>query len=273
MSKVAAIQMCSSSTVEKNLDSASRLIHEAAQNGASLAVLPEMFPIFGNKPTDKLIIKESYKDGPIQEWLSEQAQKNKIWLVGGTIPIATHSEKHIRAASLIYDTNGDIKGRYDKIHLFNAKISNTETYCESDTTHPGEQSLVIDTPIGKLGMAVCFDLRFPELFMELRAKKAEIIAVPAAFTVKTGSAHWKLLIRARAVENFCYVIGAAQGGVHHNHRITYGHSLISDPWGTVLDEQFQPGPGICYAQIDLEKINQTRSMFLEIKEPYLTTYK
>ena len=251
--------MCSSNVLEENLDVAAQLIKEATDNGATLVVLPEMFPIFGLAATDKVNVKENFCTGKIQSFLSEQAKKNGIWLVGGTIPISCEDETKVNAACLVYENNGKVVARYDKIHLFDVVISENESYLESATTKPGSHLVVVDTPVGKLGLAVCYDIRFPAMFTNLFNKGAEILAIPSAFTLKTGEAHWKLLARSRAVDNFCYVIGACQEGIHANGRRTYGHTLIINPWGSVIGEQKEPGQGIVYAEIDLKKLHEIRS--------------
>ncbi len=256
--KVAAIQMCSSHVVDDNLKNAAKLIDEAASKGAKLLVLPENFAIMGQKDTDKLAVKEPFGQGKIQSFLSEQANKHRVWLVGGTIPIASENEHKVKAASLVFDDNGRCVARYDKMHLFDVTISDTESYRESDTISPGDAIVVVDTPIGKLGLSVCYDIRFPELFRCLFNKGAEILIITAAFTVKTGEAHWELLTRSRAVENFCYVIGAGQGGTHTNGRKTYGHSLIVEPWGVVVAKKEGTDSGIIYAMIDREHIYSIR---------------
>ena len=257
--KIAAIQMCSSHVVDENLATAAKLIAEAAKNQAQLIVLPEMFAIMGKKPTDKVDVKEKYGSGKIQNFLSQQAKMHNTWIVGGTIPIACEDEKKVRAASIVYDHNGNAVARYDKIHLFDVTISETESYKESDTTEPGNNIVVVDTPVGKLGLSVCYDIRFPGLFTQLMNDGAEIIAVPSAFTVKTGEAHWQLLCRSRAVENFCYVVGAAQGGTHSSGRQTYGHSIIVEPWGTVVQELVEPVNTIAYVDVDLKKLYEIRA--------------
>lgn len=259
MPTVAAIQMCSSTSVAENCENAAKLISEAAKNGAQLIVLPEMFPLIGSKPTDKIDNKEEYGDGTIQNFLSQQAKENNIWIVGGTIPISCNNKNKVKAACIVYDNKGKALVRYDKIHLFDVVISDNESYKESDTIEPGDKLVVIDTPVGKLGLAVCYDIRFPALFTHLFNNGAEIIAIPSAFTMKTGEAHWELLVRSRAVENFCYVIGACQGGTHDSGRKTYGHSLIVDPWGSVIDMRSNPTPGIVYANIDLDYLHQVRA--------------
>ena len=257
MPKVAAIQMCSSHLVKENLAMAENLISKAVKNQAKLIVLPEMFAIMGSKPTDKVSLKEQLGNGIIQTFLSEQSKKNRIWIVGGTIPIACKDENKVRAASLVYDDFGKVVARYDKIHLFDVSVSPTEIYKESDTTEPGNNIVVIQTPVGKLGLAVCYDVRFPELFRNLANSGAEIFTLPSAFTVKTGESHWELLARSRAVENFSYVIGACQGGTHSSGRSTYGHSVIVDPWGTVISKP-DASPGIIYSTIDLKKLYEIR---------------
>ena len=259
LNKISAIQMCSSNIVEENLETASRLIEEAALNGAKLIVLPEMFPMIGNHANDKVVIKEPYSNGKIQSFLSNQAAKFNVWIVGGTIPIACENEHKIKAACLVYNNAGACVARYDKIHLFDAVISESEAYKESDTTEPGCEVVVVDTPFGKLGLSVCYDIRFPALYTKLLNLGAEIITIPSAFTMKTGAAHWELLARSRAVENFCYVVGACQGGTHRSGRQTYGHSLIVEPWGNVIQEATEPGNTIIYADIDLNYLHKMRA--------------
>ncbi len=258
MSKVAAIQLTSTGHVNENLATAEPLIAEAAANGAQLIVLPEMFAIMGEKAADKVAIAEKYGDGKIQSFLSRCAKQYNAWIVSGTIPIICDNKNKIRAACIVYNNNGDAIARYDKIHLFDVTVSETESYRESDTTEPGDSIVVIDTPVGKLGLAVCYDVRFPALFTELMNRGAEIIALPSAFTVKTGQAHWHLLTRTRAVDTFCYVIGSAQVGMHANGRQTYGHTLVVEPWGTIVSEMVEPNPGVVYAEIDLNKLHLIR---------------
>lgn len=257
-SVIAAIQMCSTDIVNENLSAAKLLIAEAAKNNANMVVLPEMFAIMGKTPQDKVLVKEKFGSGLIQDFLSEQAKLNNIWIVGGTIPIECENANKVKAASLLFNAKGECVARYDKIHLFDVTLSEKETYKESDTTEAGNNLVVVDTPFGKLGLGVCYDIRFPEMFRYLFDKGAEIIILPAAFTVLTGEAHWELLARSRAVENFSYLIGAAQGGTHTNGRQTYGNSLIVDPWGTVLAKNNGVEQSIIYANIDLEKLRDIR---------------
>lgn len=258
MTKIAAIQMCSSANVDVNLETAAYLISEASRNAAELIVLPEMFAIMGQSVSDKVSLKETFGHGKIQSFLSDQARKNHAWIVGGTIPIETEDENKIRASSLVYDDNGECISRYDKIHLFDAKITGKEIYRESETTEPGNELVVVETPFGKLGLAVCYDVRFPELFRCLFNMGAEIISLPSAFTVPTGKANWELLARSRACENFCYLIGACQGGMHTTGRETYGHSIIVEPWGTVIAKIHGNMEGVIYSDINLKKVYDAR---------------
>ncbi|MEM7304195.1 MAG: carbon-nitrogen hydrolase family protein [Pseudomonadota bacterium] len=260
MSKVAAIQMASAPQRDANLMEAARLIQLAKEQGAELIVLPENFPIMGIEETDKVAIREPYNEGPIQNFLHEQARKHKLWVVGGTVPLQCDDPTKILAATMIYDDQGEVVARYDKIHLFDVDLDNEESYKESETIAKGKDLVVADTPFGKLGLATCYDLRFPELFRKLIDKGAEIIALPAAFTATTGKAHWEVLVRARAIENLCYFIAANQGGYHLNGRTTYGDSMIVDPWGNVLNRLSQ-GAGVVIANIDIEHMKKTRRTF------------
>ncbi|HID49328.1 MAG TPA: carbon-nitrogen hydrolase family protein [Chromatiales bacterium] len=261
MKRVAAIQMASGPKVSANLTEAGRLIQNAVDAGAQLVVLPENFAIMGNSEQDKVKVREPEGEGPIQSFLAEQAMRHKIWIVGGTIPLAASDRDRIRAACLLYDDQGKVRARYDKIHLFDVHMPDIgETYNESATIEPGTTTCVVDTPFGRLGLAVCYDLRFPELFRRMVDQDVEIVAVPAAFTAITGKAHWDVLVRSRAIENLCYLIAAAQGGYHINGRETHGDSMIVDPWGVVLD-RLPRGSGVVIADIDLDKIRNTRRHF------------
>lgn len=255
---VASIQMCSSSSVQKNLKTAEKLILEASIHGARLIVLPEMFAIIGDKITTKQDVKEPFGNGEIQSFLSSQAKKNKVWIIGGTIPIECHDTDKIKAASLVFDDTGQCVARYDKIHLFDVVFSEQETYRESDTTESGDKVTIIDTPFGKIGLAVCYDLRFPELFRYFFNQGVEVIVLPAAFTEKTGKDHWEILVRSRAIENFCYLIASCQGGFHSNGRKTFGNSLIIEPWGNIIAKKEEMEPGVIYAMIDLNKVHDAR---------------
>lgn len=261
MSRVAAVQMASGPNVAANLIEAGRLIANAADAGAELVVLPENFAIMGMAERDKVVIRERPGHGPIQQFLAEQADKHRVWLVGGTVPLEAVDAERVRAACLLFDSRGQQIARYDKVHLFDVHIEESqEHYQESETIEPGEGLVVVDTPFGRLGLAVCYDLRFPELFRGLMREGVEVIALPSAFTALTGRAHWEPLVRARAIENLSYVVAAAQGGYHVNGRETWGHSMIVDPWGVVLDELPQ-GSGLVIAEIDRERIDKMRRNF------------
>ena len=261
MTTLACIQMASGPNVGANLLEAERLIGMAVDKGAGLVVLPENFAIMGKEESDKVAVRESDEGGPIQDFLAQQARKHGIWLVGGTVPLAAEAENKIRAACLLYDDKGRRAARYDKIHLFDvAVVDSDERYTESETIEPGDRSVVVDTPFGKLGLAVCYDLRFPELFRTMLEEGMEIIALPSSFTAITGRAHWEPLVRARAIENLCYVLAAGQGGYHVNGRATYGHSMIVDPWGQVMNE-LANGSGLVCADMDLERLKNIRRTF------------
>ncbi len=261
MARVAAIQMASGPNVSANLLEAARLVGMAVDGGANLVVLPENFAIMGMSETDKIDIREPDGNGPIQEFLAQQAAKHGVWLVGGTIPLVADQKDKVRAACLLFDEAGNRIARYDKIHLFDVSLDEgEEKYDESQTIEHGKNVVVIDTPFGKLGLAVCYDLRFPEQFRHMLERGMELVVVPSAFTAITGRAHWEVLVRARAIENLCYVIAAAQGGYHVNGRETHGDSMIVDPWGVVLD-RLPRGSGIVSAEIDEERLVNTRRNF------------
>ncbi|MFU8837472.1 MAG: carbon-nitrogen hydrolase family protein [Thiohalomonadaceae bacterium] len=261
MTKVAAIQMASGPNVNANLLEAGRLIQQAAAAGAKLVVLPENFALMGMSEQDKLRIREQPGKGPLQDFLAEQARKHQLWIVGGTLPLSTDNPNQVRAASLLYNDRGELAARYDKLHMFDVKITESnERYNESETIQAGNEIVVVDTPFGRLGMAICYDLRFPGLFRQMSEAGAEIIVLPSSFTAITGKAHWDVLVRARAIENLCYVIASAQGGYHANGRETYGHSMIVDPWGIVLDK-LPRGSGVVVAEIDREQLHDLRRSF------------
>jgi len=244
--KVAAVQMASGPNVTGNLSEARRLIETAADQGARLVVLPEYFPIMGLSDTDKVSVREQAGSGSIQTFLSETARNNKIWLVGGSIPLVASSPHKVLNTCLVFNDKGEQVSRYDKIHLFNLSLGN-EQYQEATTIESGNQVVVVDSPFGRIGLAICYDLRFPELFRAM--KDVDIIVLPSAFTATTGKMHWEVLVRARAIENLAYVVAAAQGGYHVSGRETHGHSMIVDPWGRVLD-QLARGSGVVVAEIN-----------------------
>ncbi|HPE79776.1 MAG: carbon-nitrogen hydrolase family protein [Chromatiaceae bacterium] len=259
--KVAALQLASGSNVSANLLETERLAEAAAKQGAELIVLPENFAFMGRSCGDANALREAPGDGPLQSFLSQLASRLGVWVVGGTIPLEADHAAKWRAACTVYDDRGKQVARYDKQHLFDVNlIESDEQFVESESIEPGDRVVVIDSPIGRLGIAVCYDLRFPELFRAMVDRSVEVIALPAAFTAITGRAHWETLVRARAIENLCYVIASAQGGFHVASRETYGHSMIVDPWGTKLALR-ERGNGCVVAEIDPEFQHTTRRNF------------
>ncbi|MBK9326633.1 MAG: carbon-nitrogen hydrolase family protein [Thiobacillaceae bacterium] len=244
--RVAAVQMASGPNVAANLAEAGRLIDMAVTAGAKLVALPEFFAIMGMKDTDKVAARETEGKGPIQKFLATQAKKHGIWLVGGSVPMACDNPRKVRNACLVYDDKGKLVARYDKIHLFGLDLGN-EHYKEQTTIEAGDRVVVVETPFGRLGLSVCYDLRFPELYRAMG--NVDLIVVPAAFTATTGKAHFEILMRARAIENLAYVIAPAQGGYHLSGRETHGDSMIVDPWGNILD-RLPRGSGVVVAGIN-----------------------
>ncbi|HET7833136.1 MAG TPA: carbon-nitrogen hydrolase family protein [Gallionella sp.] len=253
--KVAAIQMASGPNVAGNLSEAHRLIAKAVEQGARLVVLPEFFAIMGMRDRDLVAAREEPGHGPIQTFLSDTARQLGIWLVGGSIPLAASTPDKVLNTCLVFNERGEQVARYDKIHLFNLKLGN-ESYNEARTIEPGKDVVVVDSPFGRIGLAVCYDLRFPELFRAM--KDVDIIVLPAAFTETTGKMHWELLVRARAVENLAYMIAAAQGGYHVSGRETHGNSMIVDPWGRVLD-RLPRGSGVVIAEVNPTYLESVRT--------------
>jgi nitrilase len=252
--RVAAVQTVSSSDVGENLRAIEPLVGEAASQGAQLVLLPEYFGILGARATDKVAVREADGDGPQQAFLARMARERHVWIIGGTVPIATADTTHVRSASLVYAPDGRRIARYDKIHLF-AFNQGEERYDEGRTIEPGTSPVAFEAPCGLVALSVCYDLRFPELYRTF--DRLAMIVVPSAFTVVTGAAHWHVLLKARAIENQCYVLAAAQGGMHANGRRTYGHSVLIDPWGEVLAERDE-GPGVIVGDIDPERIARVR---------------
>jgi deaminated glutathione amidase len=258
--RVAAVQMVSTTRIDDNLQHAAALIAEAVADGAQLVALPEYFCLMGRSDTDKVAAREADGRGPIQDFLAEQASRHRIWLVGGTLPLVAAEEQRVMNSVLVYDPAGLRVARYDKIHLFRF-TKGEETYDEAQTIAPGSQvSTFLFTPDGgprlTVGLSVCYDLRFPELYRAM--PRPDLILVPAAFTATTGKAHWEVLLRARAVENLAYVLAPAQGGRHENGRATYGHSMLIDPWGTVLADRPE-GAGVVFGDIDPQLIASCRA--------------
>jgi predicted amidohydrolase len=259
--KVAAIQMTSGPDVAANLQQARALLERAREREAQLAVLPENFSFMGLQDADKRQVAEADGSGPIQDFLSRTSRELGMWIVAGTTPIRAGDDGRVAAASLVYNASGERVARYDKIHLFDVDIpGRAESYRESAHVAPGREPVVVDTPVGRLGLSVCYDVRFPELFRRLSSAGAQVITVPAAFTGPTGRAHWETLLRARAIENLCYVIAPAQSGIHANGRETYGDSMIVDHWGAVL-QRLPRGRGCVVADIDLNRQAHARTSF------------
>ena len=264
VSKIALIQMRSCVDVARNLRDTEDYIKKAAQQGAMLAVLPENFALLARE-SQRRDIAEEPGNGPLQNFLSEQARKNSIWLVAGTIPLLDGNDEspdqRPTASCLVFDQQGNQVSRYDKIHLFDVAIpGREEAYRESAHTRAGSQAICVDTPVGRLGLAVCYDIRFPALFMKLMDQGMEVLVLPAAFTVATGEAHWEILLRARAIESLCYVAAAAQGGSHESGRETWGHSMLVDPWG-VIGGELDKEPGVLVGEIDIDELQSIRQRF------------
>jgi len=267
--KIAALQMTSGADVGENLSVAGRLLAEASAAGAQVAVLPENFSFMGVRDNDKRAIAEPDGDGPVQQFLSRQARELSLCIIGGTTPIASQQGGRVAAACLVYGADGRRLARYDKIHLFDVDIpGREESYRESAHIAPGAHPVLVPTPAGLLGLSVCYDMRFPELFRLMAAAGAEYFSVPSAFTVPTGRAHWETLLRARAIENLCYVVAAAQWGRHPSGRETYGDSLIVDYWGNVLS-RLPSGSGITMAEIDRVAQQKTRLEFPALRHRVL----
>jgi deaminated glutathione amidase len=259
--KVAAIQMTSGPELAANLEQARALLEHAASRGARLAALPENFSFMGLKDADKRVVAEPEGAGPVQEFLAATARRLHLWIVGGTVPLVAGSDGRVAAASLVYDDDGERVARYDKIHLFDVDIpGRAESYRESAHVAPGSQAALLDTPVGRLGLSVCYDVRFPELYRHLSAGGAQLFAVPSAFTSPTGRAHWETLLRARAIENLCYVVAPAQSGFHPSGRETYGDSMIVDYWGRI-QQRVPRGRGCALADIDLTAQASVRESF------------
>ena len=253
--RIAAIQTVSGEDVEQNLQMTARLVAEAAAAGARLVALPEYFSLITRDEQAKVRVREADGSGPQQDFLAELAQRHGVWLVGGTIPLMADTGHKVRNTSLVFDAQGQRVARYDKIHLFSFQRGK-ERYEEAATIEPGSTVCTFDSPLGRVGLAVCYDLRFPELFRAMGA--VDLIILPAAFAYTTGRAHWEVLLRARAIENQCYVMAPAQGGRHASGRVTWGHTMIIDPWGEVLACR-EEGAGVVLAELEPERIAGVRA--------------
>jgi nitrilase len=261
--------MTSGPDVTANLAQARALLGEAAGRGAKLAVLPENFSFMGLKDADKRAVAEADGSGPVQQFLGAAARQLGLWIVAGTVPLRSGADGRVAAASLVFGADGRRAARYDKIHLFDVDIpGRLESYRESAHVTPGTGPTVLDTPVGRLGLSVCYDVRFPELYRQLSALGAQLLAVPSAFTGPTGQAHWETLLRARAIENLCYVIAPAQSGFHPSGRETYGDSMIVDYWGRIL-QRVPRGRGCAIAEIDLARQSGVRESFPALRHRVL----
>jgi len=252
--RVAAVQTVSGGDVAQNLRDIEPLVRDAVAQAAQLVLLPEYFGILGTRASDKVAAREAEGDGPQQAFLERMAREHSVWMIGGTVPIATADPSRVRSASLVFGPGGHRVARYDKMHLF-AFSQGEERYDEGKTIEAGDTPLAFEAPCGRVALSVCYDLRFPELYRGLG--DLALIVVPSAFTAVTGAAHWHVLLKARAIENQCYVLAAAQGGLHPNGRRTYGHSVLIDPWGVIVSERPE-GPGVIIGEIDPARIAQVR---------------
>jgi nitrilase len=266
MGKVAVLQMTSCMTVSDNLIHVNNMVMEAARNKAELIVLPENFAYMGVSIEESLTIAEEKGKGLIQDRIAKMAQRYKIWIVAGSIPIKSSEKDKVFSTCLVFNSEGECAARYNKIHLFDVsliagEVAEQQIFEESKSVTRGYEIQTVDTPVGKLGLSICYDIRFPELYRELVKQQVDIFTVPSAFTYVTGKAHWDVLLRARAIENLTYLLAANQTGEHENGRTTYGHSMIVSPWGEKLAENKDDKMGVSYADIDLEKMYEMRKRF------------
>ena len=259
--RVAAVQMVSTPRVEENLQTAATLVSEAVEQGADLVALPEYFPIMGLSDGDKVMVREADGRGPIQDFLAETARRHGIWLIGGSLPLIASEKDKVLNSCLVYNPQGERVARYDKIHLFGFR-KGAERYNESATIEAGSQPVAFSTPFARVGLSICYDIRFPELYRALGV--TDLLVIPAAFTETTGRAHWEILLRARAIENQCYVLAVAQGGKHENGRETHGNSLLIDPWGDILGRKAK-GTGIVIGDLDHTRIAEVRTSLPALK--------
>lgn len=258
MVKVAVAQMLSTERLQDNLGQVERLAHDASQQGAKLLLLPENFALLDSKALIALAADEAH-NGKIAAFLSKLAGELKIWIIAGSLPAVSPAPDKVYARCPVYDAEGKLVSQYDKIHLFDVDVADAHAcYRESDFIAHGSELVTCPTPAGKVGLSICYDLRFPEHYQQLRLQGAEILTVPSAFTYVTGEAHWEMLLRARAIETQSYVLAANQGGRHSETRQSWGHSMIIDPWGQVLAERKESGPGLIFAEIDLAELQRRR---------------
>lgn len=260
MSRIALVQMASTADLNDNLKQARHYLELAKKDGAEMVVFPENWLTLGMTEQDASAIKEDYNNGPIQKQLAAWATEFEIWIVAGTIPLCCDASEKYTSTCLVFDTTGAIKARYDKMHLFDVYLNESEYYQESEKIVAGSELAIFDSPIGKIGLGICYDLRFPELFRALSEKGVEVLIIPSAFTIPTGKLHWEILNRVRALENLAYVVAVNQLGKRHNGHGTYGHSIVVDPWGEVI-AQLKDEPGLLMAEIELEHLKYIRERF------------
>lgn len=271
--KAAAVQMVSGDQVDANLSAAAEGIRRAADRGAELVVLPENFAFMGRHQTDVLGVAEADSDGPMQTFLARAAERHGITLVGGSLPLNGPEAGRVRSACLVYGPDGQRLARYDKRHLFDVTLTGGEGYRESSTFAAGDRPVTVDTPVGRLGLSICYDLRFPEHYRELVAAGAEILLAPSAFTAATGAAHWAILVRARAIENLCFMVAPNQGGTHVNNRSTHGESMVVSPWGEVLARcPVGGGAGVAVAPLPMSELAPLRQRFPALTHRQTTDY-
>ncbi len=269
--RAAVLQLSSRDDVDANLATTERLLGEASAQGATLAVLPENFALMARRSRDKLEIAEEPGEGPIQDFLAAAARRHGLWIVAGSLPLRSPDPERVYGACIVIDATGRRRDIYRKIHLFDVDLSDSdESYRESRSMYPGDEPIVVNTPLGTVGLSVCYDLRFPELYRKLVEAGATVFTVPSAFTETTGRAHWHTLLRARAVENLAYVIAPGQTGTHADERSTFGHSLIVDPWGNVIAE-IEEGEGVAVADIDPDRVERLRREFPALDNRRLAT--
>ena len=261
MAKVASIQLSSGPNVQANLLEVGKYIKEISKTDSKIVVLPENFALMPENDEEFITHSETAGSGPIQDFLSEKAKDYKLWIIAGTLPVKTNDPKKVTSTTFVYNSIGDVVSRYDKIHLFDVELPNSdESYNESEVFQSGKDLEVLETPIGRVGLAICYDLRFPELFRLLKESNVEILVIPSAFTEQTGKVHWETLVKARAIENLCYVVTSCQDGYHITGRQTHGNSMIVNPWGQITS-RLASGSGFIESEINLKKLISIRQKF------------
>tara|TARA_B100001142_G_scaffold325937_1_gene380477 strand:+ start:951 stop:1784 length:834 start_codon:yes stop_codon:yes gene_type:complete len=261
MAKVASIQLSSGPNIQANLLEVGKYLEQISKTDSKLVVLPENFAMMPESDSEFLTNSETEGSGPIQDFISEKARIYKLWIIAGTIPIRTDNPKKVTSTTFVYNDMGEVVTRYDKVHLFDVELPNSdESYNESEVFQNGNDLKVVKTPVGVIGLAICYDLRFPELFRLQKSHNVEILVIPSAFTEQTGKVHWETLVKARAIENLCYVVTSCQDGYHISGRQTHGNSMIVNPWGQIMS-RLSSGSGFIESEIDIKKLNSIREKF------------